>query len=306
MLKANAKQSIAMAILLWLAIGCQSPQTQKNAIADCGNDGEFIRIPAGEFIAGSDRAERDYAYQISAIAAAKSPQDISREEKLLRQKRWFDGEPSQQKIFLSDFCMGVNLITNKEYRVFIQETEYRSPGISASDYQKQGFLVHPYTEVQPYIWQNRNYPREENQHPVVLVSYEDARAFANWKSQKEGHHYRLPTAKEWEKAARSSDGRYFPWGNEWQNEATNFWGSDLWHTSAIASYPLSRSPYGVEDMAGNVFEWTETRVKRGLQTRAILKGCSWDDLPGFCRGAYQHTRPIESRHILFGFRLVRD
>ncbi|MGK7926655.1 MAG: formylglycine-generating enzyme family protein, partial [Spirulina sp.] len=258
------------------------------------------------FISGSDRAERDYAYKISAIAAAKTPEFVPQEEKLLRQKRWFDGEPSRQTTFLPDFCIGRNLITNEDYQTFVKETGYRPPGISETEYQKQGFLVHPYTEVQPYLWKNKNYPEGENQHPVVLVSHEDARAFADWKSQKDSYTYRLPTANEWEKAARSTDGRYFPWGNQWQDEATNFWNSDLWHTSAIASYPLSKSPYGVEDMAGNVFEWTDTLVKRGLQTRAILKGCSWDDLPGFCRGAYQHSRPIKSRHILFGFRLIRE
>lgn len=300
------KQAIALTISLLFLIACQSPKVREKTIADCVDDGEFILIPEGEFMAGSDLAERDYAYQISAIAAAKNAADILREEELLRQKRWFDGELDRQKIVLPAFCLQRNLITNEDYQVFVEETGYRSPGISESEYQKQGFLVHPYREVQPYLWENNNYPEGENKHPVVLVSYEDALAFADWKSQQDAYTYRLPTAKEWEKAARSQDGRYFPWGNQWQNEATNFWGSDLWHTSAIAAYPLSQSPYGVEDMAGNVFEWTQTLVKRGIQTRAILKGCSWDDLPGFCRGAYQHTRPIESRHILFSFRLVKE
>ncbi len=73
---------------------------------------------------------------------------------------------------------------------------------------------------------------------------------------------------------------------------------------AIASFPLSKSTYGVEDMAGNVFEYTSTLQQQS--TRAVMKGCSWDDLPGFCRAAYHHTRPISSRHILFGFRLVKE
>ncbi|MGI8936560.1 MAG: SUMF1/EgtB/PvdO family nonheme iron enzyme, partial [Phormidesmis sp.] len=60
-------------------------------------------------------------------------------------------------------------------------------------------------------------------------------------------------------------------------------------------------PYGIEDMAGNVFEYTSTLTD---ESEVILKGCGWDDYPGFCRAAYQHDRPIDSRHILFGFRLV--
>ncbi len=59
-------------------------------------------------------------------------------------------------------------------------------------------------------------------------------------------------------------------------------------------------------MAGNVFEFTSTLTSRNTDTVSIMKGCSWDDLPGFCRSAYRHTRPIQSRHILFGFRLVKE
>ncbi|MGD1948913.1 MAG: SUMF1/EgtB/PvdO family nonheme iron enzyme [Leptolyngbyaceae cyanobacterium] len=59
-------------------------------------------------------------------------------------------------------------------------------------------------------------------------------------------------------------------------------------------------------MAGNVFEFTSTVYGQGGQERAIMKGCAWDDLPGFCRTAYRHGRPTTYRHILFGFRLVFD
>jgi toxoflavin biosynthesis protein ToxD len=57
-------------------------------------------------------------------------------------------------------------------------------------------------------------------------------------------------------------------------------------------------------MTGNVFQYTSTLEQN--QTVVVMKGCGWDDSPGFCRAAYRHTRPIQSRHILFGFRLVRD
>ncbi|MGK7926694.1 MAG: formylglycine-generating enzyme family protein [Spirulina sp.] len=181
---------ISIAFVLLLLSNCQSQRPSEKTSVDCGDDGEFILIPEGEFISGSDRAERDYAYKISAIAAAKTPEYVPQEEKLLRQKRWFDGEPSRQTTFLPNFCIGRNLITNEDYQTFVKETGYRPPEISETEYQKQGFLVHPYTEVQPYLWKNKNYPEGENQHPVVFFSYEDVRAFADWKSQKDSYTYR--------------------------------------------------------------------------------------------------------------------
>ena len=59
-------------------------------------------------------------------------------------------------------------------------------------------------------------------------------------------------------------------------------------------------------MAGNVFEYTSTLIKKDSGEEVILKGCGWDDYPGFCRAAYQHDRPVDSQHILFGFRLVLE
>ncbi len=273
---------------------------------DCEADGEFAFINAGEFVTGSDRTERDYGYRISAQAAAESEQAVPQVEQRLRQKRWFAGELQRQVHTLPAFCLSRNLVTNAQYQTFIQVTGHRSPGISEAAYQTQGFLVHAYATVQPYLWQGDRFPANEANYPVVLVSHKDAQTFANWKSQQDGTPYRLPTAAEWEKAARGTTGRYFPWGNQWQAEATNWAGSGRDRISPVGAYPLSRSSYGVEDMAGNVFEYTSTLTSRGGQTQVVMKGCSWDDLPGFCRAAYRHTRPVDSKHILFGFRLVRE
>jgi formylglycine-generating enzyme required for sulfatase activity len=275
-------------------------------IHNCQADSSFVFIREGKFIAGSDREERDYGYQISAQTIAKNENEIQQAEQKLRQSKWFDREHSRQNIKTNSFCISRNLVTNEEYLAFVRATGYRVPGISADDYQQQGFLVHPYSEVRAFLWQDGTYPQEKAQHPVVLVSYEDALAYAQWKGQQTGNSYRLPTAIEWEKAARGNDARYFPWGNQWRDDATNWAGSKLNYTSAIANYPLSRSPYGVEDMAGNVFEFTSTLQTTQQGEVSVMKGCSWDDLPGFCRAAYQHTRSISSRHILFGFRLVKE
>lgn len=266
----------------------------------------FVHIPAGDFIAGSDRAERDYGYAISAAAIARTPAEIAQAEARLRDRRWFEFEASQQQQSLGAVCLQANLVTQADYGAFVAATGHRSPGISETDYQDQGFLVHPYEDVVPYLWAEGSWPAGTAQHPVVLVSYDDAIAYAEWRGQQDGVSYRLPTALEWEKAARGTDGRYFPWGNEWQADATHWAQSDPYGTTTINRYPLSQSSYGANDMAGNVFEYTSTLRQRRGTTVAVMKGCSWDDLPGFCRAAYEHTRPIGSRHILFGFRLVLE
>ncbi|MEM8504584.1 MAG: SUMF1/EgtB/PvdO family nonheme iron enzyme [Cyanobacteria bacterium P01_D01_bin.1] len=296
--------------LLLGAAGCGVVSVaERGAIAqpNCEAHTGFVLIEGGDFLRGSDRTQKDYAYRISAEGFADSPEEIAKAEAGFRRQGWFDREPDEATVNLPAFCLSQNLVTNQDYQAFVKATGYEHPGISAADYQEQGFLVHDYSEVAPYLWQDGQFPPGQGQHPVVLVSYEDALAYAEWRSQQDGVTYRLPTTLEWEKAARGIDGRYFPWGSEWRNEATNWAKNGPYGTSAIATYPDSRSLYGIEDMAGNVFEYTSTLVEKANgNVEVLLKGCGWDDYPGFCRAAYQHDRPTNSKHILFGFRLVAE
>lgn len=99
-------------------------------------------------------------------------------------------------------------------------------------------------------------------HPVVNVSWADAFAYTQWLSAVTGHAYRLPTEAEWEKAARGTDGRIYPWGNEpMVANARVVEGGESWTTAPVGSYPKGASPYGAHDMAGNVLEWTSTTYK---------------------------------------------
>ncbi|EDX87595.1 conserved domain protein [Synechococcus sp. PCC 7335] len=301
-------------LLLFAMVGCSGQESAEHVSeaeipvtrSACEQQG-FVFIEAGDFLRGSDRTQKDYAYRISAEGFADSPEEIAEAEAGYRRRNWFEREPDEQMVNLPAFCLAQNLITNEDYQAFVQSTDHKQPGISAATYQAQGFLVHDYSKVEPYLWQDDQYPAGQGQHPVVLVSYEDALAYAEWRSQQDGVTYRLPTALEWEKAARGTDGRYFPWGSEWRDDATNWARNGPTGTSAIATYPDSRSPYGIEDMAGNVFEYTSTLVEKSNgETEVLLKGCGWDDYPGFCRAAYQHDRPHDSKHILFGFRLTLE
>jgi formylglycine-generating enzyme required for sulfatase activity len=301
---ANRGLGRTLALTLTLALGACQTQAAPLDRDRCEALPDFRFISAGDFIAGSDAAERDYGYTISAAAVASTPADIEAAEARLRDRRWFDREGDRRTETLPALCIQANLVTQADYAEFVAATGHRAPDISAADYQTQGFLVHPYEEVEPYRWQQDQPPADKTDHPVVLVSYDDALAYAAWKGQQDGITYRLPTALEWEKAARGTAGDYFPWGNDWQPDATHWGQSRPFGTAAIAAYPLSRSVYGVEDMAGNVFEYTATLRDTNRGRSSVMKGCSWDDLPGFCRAAYEHTRPVNSRHILFGFRLV--
>lgn len=299
--------------LLALTTGCGQASMQvglSDPLAPDGQDNRCIRdsvyVERGRYTAGSDQAERDYAYRISATALATTSEEVAELETRLRQQRWFDFEPDQSTRRMAAFCINRNLVTNEEYQEFVLATGYHQPGITAENYQEQNMLVHSYEDLRPYFWRSFQFPPGKASYPVVLVSQKDALAYAAWKSQEDGIEYRLPTADEWEKAARGTDGRYFTWGNNWQDEATNWQKNGPASTSRTGAFPLSKSVYGVEDMAGNVFEFTSTVYMQDGQERAIMKGCAWDDLPGFCRTAYRHGRPTTYRHILFGFRLVSD
>ena len=252
-------------------------------------------VPEGSFISGSDREERDYAYSIGSEAA--------------RRFRWYDRwELPRQVRREPAFRILRYHVTQEEYARFVAATGHRRPGTSRTEYTEQGFLVHPYSSVLPYLWDpssspHNAYPHERRNHPVVLVSQDDAIAYCRWLGDRRGSTGLLPTEWQWEKAARGGDGRYFPWGMRFDPRYLNA-GYRFGGTTAVDRFPGGASPYGVMDMAGNVFEWTRSRFNKGKVT--LKGGGSWDDSPGITRAASRHGRPPASRHILFGFRCVAE
>jgi formylglycine-generating enzyme required for sulfatase activity len=148
-----------------------------------------------------------------------------------RDRRTWGNEEPLHAVNLPAFWISRVPITNSQYRQFVCATGHRIPS----------------------HWTDGEIPPAKVQHPVVFVDWFDARAFCEWAGG------RLPSEAEWEKAARGTGGRIYPWGDARPNRKLcnhNFFFGD---TLAVGSHPEGASPYGILDMAGNVWEWTSSR-----------------------------------------------
>jgi formylglycine-generating enzyme required for sulfatase activity len=179
-----------------------------------------------------------------------------------------DDQP-QHTVELPEFYIGKYEVTNSQYAAFVKATGHRTPH-----------------------WSTDTVPPGKKNHPVVWVSWGDAVLFAKWLSDQTGMDFRLPSEAEWEKACRDTDGRLYPWGNDAPDaEKANYHGN-VDTTTQVGSYsPQGNSPYGLADMAGNVWEWTSSRFAdypysaadgredRGATGRRVMRGGAfyWGD-----------------------------
>ena len=145
--------------------------------------------------------------------------------------------PSRLEVHIDAFYLDSTPVTNAQFKVFVDATSY-----SPKDEDANRFLSH---------WRNGQIPRGEEKHPVVYVSWLDARAYCTWAGR------RLPTEAEWEKGARGTDGRKYPWGRTEPTVTHANFGRRDGGTAPVGSFPDGASPYGILDLAGNVWEWCE-------------------------------------------------
>jgi serine/threonine-protein kinase len=214
----------------------------------------------------------------------------------------FDNERPMRRVHLDAFYIDKYEVTNAEYKKFIDATGHRIP--SGNSF-----------EAGPFNWHNGTYPPGKGDHPVVLVSWNDARAYAKWAGK------RLPTEAEWEKAARGEDGRVWPWGNQWDAARCNIEESFLYSTQPVHSFANGRSPYGCHNAAGNAMEWVADRYSENYYRQApdrnppgpefgsyrVIRGGAWDsNISLYARTAYRYFLAPGEKKASVGFRCAKD
>jgi len=253
----------------------------------------MLRVEAGPFQKGSTAQERDRAYE-DYLA--------TRGTDTARNRQWFQYEPEQALVTLPGYWFDAHPVTQAAYGEFIaNHPKVPAPTINAEDWKAQGF-VQPYnTEVARFNWHGRSPARARLDHPVVLVSWQHASAYCQWRGSLVGKDRHLPSAEQFEKAARGPEGSPYPWGPDFAADRLNSAVQGPRDTTPVTSFPNGRSAVGAYDMAGNVFQWTSTPWPRG-KGRMTVKGSAWDDHGGLGRAASAHGRRATVRHAIVGFR----
>lgn len=199
------------------------------------------------------------------------------------------GTTEEQVVDLPAFYVDIYEVSNEDYRRFVESNS---------------------TVLYPRNWDGDTYPAGQANHPATGMKYEDAEKYAAWCGK------RLPTAKEWEKAARGTDKRKYPWGNTFSKDVVNSadrWGGpdaakDKGWSMPVDSLPDGKSPFGCLHMAGNVKEWTSTwEVAGGANGVKICKGGDWHETPTQVQcSVYQLARMELEGNFTIGFRCVKD
>jgi formylglycine-generating enzyme required for sulfatase activity len=288
----------AAALASWTS--AQAPQGRPESPPSSVNDGygDFVYVPAGAFRMGDNFGDGD---------ARERPVHV---------------------VELDAYYIAKFEVTNAQWRRFRDDQGYDDPKIWP------GARVVPRDQV-PYWTQPNNHgggtPGSDD-YPVQGINWDAAVAYANWLSAKTGKKYRLPTEAEWEKAARGTDQRKYPWGNAIDRTLANFVGAQPYDTGMpVGTFDGSRrgdrdtrsnaSPYGAFDMAGNVMEWCQDWYSRdyyassprknpkGPESGAyrVVRGGSFFveafDLRSYARSA---AWPSFQGHRMIGFRAVRE
>ena len=240
----------------------------------------------------------------------------------------FDNEKPAQRVFLQDFAIDRVPVTNGDYFEFMQSGGYRdfrwwfSEGWQ--EVSKQQWQAPLYWEVHDGHWMIRDFnglhPVEDKSvEPVSHVSFYEASAYAKWAGK------RLPTEAEWEKAAcfdpKTGKRRVFPWGNSAADQSrANLLENEIWGVAALGAFPGGQSPYGCQQMIGDVWEWTSSDYvpypgfksefdeynDKWFVNQKVLRGGSFATPQLHIRSTYRNFFHAHERWMVSGFRCAQD
>jgi len=262
-------------------VASEEPSVEARGYGTSYKPGDMVLIPKGKFLYGDEKIEKEIPY---------------------------------------NYYIDVFPVTNAQYKAFIDETGHAVP-FGESE------------ESRPYNWDQdkRIYPDGMANHPVVLVSHGDVEEFCKWRAIKEGKETSPPTEEEWEKAARGERGRIYPWGDEFDFKKLNCadyhlnkilkdedeWGEQFFEgfykmnsgkafSSEVGRFKGGESPFGCQDMSGNVWEWTDSFYDDNNEELYVLRGGSWKNYTNECRCANRLLggNPLK-RYFNVGFRCAR-
>jgi formylglycine-generating enzyme required for sulfatase activity len=224
----------------------------------------MVLIPGGYFVMGDDRIDKEgHAFALGL------------------EKPWFADESPQRQVSLPGFYIDKYEVSNKEYYIFCQATDCKSPK----------------------FWKGAKYPEGKDNYPVTGISFFQAAAFAQWNGK------RLPTEKEWEKAARGPNGLSYPWGDRFDASAANISQSNRKKRGQglkpRGSYENGKSPFGVHDMIGNAWEWVwdyylpypdnEFESKDYGDKYTVVRGLSYFGVGHFPKKEYMKVISLKAR-----------
>jgi formylglycine-generating enzyme required for sulfatase activity len=322
-------KAVAGALLILLA-GCATPpHFYENSLGM-----RFVRIPADEFLMGSDETPE-------SLARAFPQYDTERFRKL------DDEAPVHRVRITHDIYFGRHEVTVGQYHRFIEASGYVPESIADGT---GGYGFNPdYDPAQTvrgdafegrdpkYSWRNPGFPQGD-EHPVVNVTWNDAVALADWLTRQEGVRYRLPTEAEWEYACRAGTRTRYATGddpsslarsaNVFDADAARHW--PKWQPYALQTHDayaftapvgsFAPNAFGLHDMLGNVWEWVSDWHADGTYAHSptddpqgpatgvvkVRRGGSWHTWPFYARCAFRNWNTPQTRYTLVGIRLVRE
>jgi len=262
-----------------------------------------VLVPAGEFWMGNTAAEVERLKKEDCKVPGPSVEQCER-------------EAPRHRVHLDAYYIDRYEITNALFERFVRATNHRTSAEQEGDagvsLQKDGQWE--WAKVPGATWRTPSGPgtKAPPDHPVVNVSWEDAQAYCRWAGK------RLPTEAEWEKAARGTDGRRYPWGEIWESSRANG-AITVKTTSPVGSYPTGVSPFGAHDMSGNVWEWVSDwfakeyyasspeRNPTGPPSGSLhpVRGGSWVPNPTFLRSTSRLVYSPTNRYSDLGFRCAK-